>query len=224
MTNKRLNQWLAEATGLSRRAADEATRSGRVHVNNQLAQLGQQISQADQVKLDGKPIQTQVAIYIAFHKPIGYVCSKVQQGKTPTIYKLLPQKYQQLKSIGRLDKESSGLLVLTNDGVLANQLMHPSAQKLKVYNVELNKPLADADHQHIQQGVSLEDGPSRLELSGQNRTWTVQMREGRNRQIRRTFEKLGYNVKKLHRIQFGGLELGDLKPSRVKLLSREELL
>ena len=116
-----------------------------------------------------------------------------------------------MKPVGRLDKESSGLLLLTNDGKLANELTHPSNRKEKIYQIELDKVLSDGDRRKVQQGVTLEDGISKLGLAGRDRSWTVTMREGRNRQIRRTFSALGYRVIRLHRVQFGEYELGKLE-------------
>lgn len=143
-----------------------------------------------------------------------YVCSRDGQGGK-TIYDLLPPELHHLKPVGRLDKNSSGLLLLTNDGQLAQQLTHPSFQKTKVYNIALNKPLEPLHHQMISDhGVVLEDGISKLQLQRMNETdnnnWKVIMSEGRNRQIRRTFDSLGYNVVKLHRTQFGPYKLNQL--------------
>ncbi len=205
----RINQYVALATGLSRRKADEVITSGKVTVNGKSAETGLQVSAQDEVQLDGKiiiPAETQT---ILLNKPAGYVCSRQGQG-SKTIYDLLPKELHNLKPIGRLDKDSSGLLLLTNDGELANQLTHPSFAKEKIYMVQLDKQLADTDLQQIEKGVQLEDGLSKLKLSGNGTSWTVTMSEGRNRQIRRTFSNLNYEVQKLHRIKFGDYKLGNL--------------
>jgi 23S rRNA pseudouridine2605 synthase len=157
------------------------------------------------------------------NKPVGYVCSRNGQG-SKTVYDLLPPEYQQLKTVGRLDKDSSGLLLLTNDGQLAQELTHPSQQKRKVYEVTLDKPLQPLHRQMISDhGVSLEDGPSKLELErqhdGDDTKWIVTMHEGRNRQIRRTFAALGYEVIQLHRTKFGNYQLGTLQKGKLKALS-----
>src|SRR5262249_23712271 len=151
-----------------------------------------------------------------------YVCSRRQQGSAPTIYSLLPQKYQHLKPVGRLDKDSSGLIPLTNDGQTAHQLMHPSFHKIKRYEVTLDKPLAPKDEQHIAQGVTLPDGPSKLQLKQlDNRThWQVTMHEGRNRQIRRTFGAIGYSVTTLHRVEFSKLNLTMIGGNLYRVVSR----
>ncbi len=202
----RLNQFIAHATGLSRRSADKAIEAGSVAVNGQPASLGQQVSEKDEVTYKGQPVSIGKTVTIMLNKPVGYVCSRDGQG-SQTVYDLLPAEFQSLKPVGRLDKDSSGLLLLTNDGKLANELTHPSFAKEKVYEVELNKNLSETDQKAIQQGVELEDGISKLKLTGADKQWTVRMSEGRNRQIRRTFEKLGYRVDKLHRTNFGDYSL-----------------
>lgn len=211
----RLNKYIAVATGLSRRAADAAVAAGRVTINDEQPALGQQIQNGDQVALDGRTITPPVnTITIMLNKPVGYVCSRAGQGSR-TVYDLLPPELQQLKPVGRLDKNSSGLLLMTSDGQLAYELTHPSFQKNKVYLVTLDSPLQPLHRQMISDhGVSLDDGLSKFELErihqGDDRQWQVRMHEGRNRQIRRTFIALGYQIRELHRIQFGNYNLGEL--------------
>jgi 23S rRNA pseudouridine2605 synthase len=137
------------------------------------------------------------------------------------VYDLLPSEYHHLNPVGRLDKDSSGLLLLTNDGQLAYELTHPKFEKTKVYQVALDKPLTDSDRQHITAGIDLEDGLSRLKLEKQasSTEWLVKMSEGRNRQIRRTFAAAGYTVKKLNRIRFGDYDLGGLPQGKTLLIS-----
>lgn len=150
------------------------------------------------------------------HKPVGCVVSREGQG-SHTIYDLLPADFQQLKPIGRLDKDSSGLLLLTNDGALAQELTHPQFQKVKIYEVTLDRPLQPLHRQMIADiGITLDDGRSILGLErlhdNSDTAWRVTMHEGRNRQIRRTFAALGYTVITLHRTQFGTYSLGSLAP------------
>lgn len=211
----RINRFIAQSTGLSRRAADTAITEGRVTVNGRQPQTGQSVTATDAVMLDNKPVQATKAITtILLNKPVGYVVSRDGQG-SKTVYDLLPTELHTLKPIGRLDKDSSGLLLLTNDGVLANDLTHPSRQKTKIYEVRLNTPLAPLHRQMISDmGIQLDDGPSKLSLDrmreGDDHAWVVTMREGRNRQIRRTFSALGYTVTALHRTQFGPYHVGDV--------------
>lgn len=210
----RLNKFIAHSAGLSRREADTAIEQGRVRVNKARAILGTQVSPGDIVEFDGKTLeQASSYTYLAFHKPVGYVCSRRAQGDTPTIYALLHHEYHHLKPIGRLDRDSSGILLLTDDGDFAHQMTHPKFAKRKVYEVTLDQALEPLHQQMINDyGVNLEDGVSLLQLEKQDdaRHWRVTMSEGRNRQIRRTFTALGYTVTKLHRIQFGPYTVYDI--------------
>ncbi len=215
----RINKYLAKATGLSRRAADKIIAEGRVLVDGQTPEQGQDVIGSEQVTIDGKSVSLVQDVTIMMNKPVGFVCSRKGQGSR-TIYELLPEKYQNLKSIGRLDKESSGLILLTSDGDLANELTHPSHAKQKRYLISLNKPLEPLHQQMVSDvGIMLEDGPSKLILhrSSDDRTdWEVVMSEGRNRQIRRTFESIGYKVVALHRTTFANYKLGELAPAQIK--------
>lgn len=213
---QRLNKFVALALGVSRRQADELIEQGKVTVNDQPAKLGQRITTTDIIRYGNKRLTAQTHQLILLHKPVGYLCSRASQGGIPTIYELLPKSLHHLKPVGRLDKDSSGLILLTNDGNFAHQMTHPSFYKIKRYLVTLDRPLQPLHRQMINDfGVQLPDGPSRLTLErqheGDNHRWIVQMSEGRNRQIRRTFAALGYTVTKLHRTDFGNYTLGDIK-------------
>jgi 23S rRNA pseudouridine2605 synthase len=208
----RLNKYIAFHTGSSRRYVDQLIKDGKVHVNGHQATLGQIVDESDKIVVNGLEISSKTkTTTIMLNKPAGYVCSRAGQG-SKTIYDLLPSEFHNLKPVGRLDKDSSGLLLLTNDGDLANDLTHPSRKKEKVYEVELSKALSPHDKAHIEVGVNLEDGLSKLKLSGSGTEWTIKMHEGRNRQIRRTFAALGYEVTKLHRTQFGEYNVAGLTP------------
>jgi 23S rRNA pseudouridine2605 synthase len=218
----RVNHFLAKYTDLSRRAADKAIQSGRVEVNGELARVGDIVITSDKVSLDRKIIKPEIEIQtIKLNKPVGYVCSKTGQGSL-TVYDLLPFKYHSLNPVGRLDKNSSGLLLLTNDGELANKLTHPKYEKNKIYRLRLDKQLQLADKILIsEKGVSLDDGNSRLGLtllSRDGRDWQVVMKEGRNRQIRRTFKALGYKIITLHRTHFGPYKLDDLESGNFSVI------
>ncbi|HYH35887.1 MAG TPA: pseudouridine synthase [Candidatus Saccharimonadales bacterium] len=207
----RINKFIARATGLSRRAADQAVGTGRVTVNGRTADIGVEVHDTDQIALDGQTLALPAeTITVMLNKPVGYVCSRTGQGSR-TVYDLLTDDLHSLKPVGRLDKDSSGLLLLTNDGDLANRLAHPRHDKEKVYEVELDKPLTAADASLVEAGVKLEDGISKLQIGNRrDKSFTVAMREGRNRQIRRTFAECGYEVKTLHRITLGPYRLGNL--------------
>ena len=162
----RLNKFLAERLGFSRREADDLIASGKILVNNAPAVLGARIDKNDKVCYNKKiiPFDTEF-LYVAMNKPIGYVCSRRAQGSAPTMYELLPKEYQKLKSVGRLDKDSSGLILLTNDGDFAFSMTHPKFHKEKVYEVELDKPLEPLHQQMISDfGVMLDDGPSKFTI------------------------------------------------------------
>ena len=212
----RLNKYVAVSLGVSRRQADKLIEQGNILINNSPAELGARISPNDIVSYNGKQIRPKTYRLIALHKPTGYLCSRASQGGMPTIYRLLPQELSHLKPVGRLDKDTSGLILLTNDGDWSHQMTHPSFKKTKRYLATLNKPLQPLHRQMISDfGVDLPDGPSKLSLErqheGDDTRWVIEMSEGRNRQIRRTFEALDYTVTKLHRTNFGNYSLGDIK-------------
>ena len=219
MEEIRLNKHLAISLGVSRREADNLIAAGKVRIGDRVAELGARIHTDDIITVDGKPVTHKDFIYIMLNKPVNYVCSRKRQGDTPTIYELLPAELQELKSVGRLDKNSSGLILLTNDGDFAYQMTHPKFIKTKIYEVEIDRDLAPLHQQMIADfGVNLPDGRSQLglmRLSDDNRRqWQVQMSEGRNRQIRRTFDALGYKVVALHRTDFGPYTLGNLEDGK----------
>lgn len=212
----RINRFIAASTGLSRRAADAAIIAGRVRHNDALATMGLDVTPDDIITLDDTILTLNTPRTILLHKPAGYVTSRNGQGSR-TIYDLLPPELHRLKPVGRLDKDSSGLLLMTNDGALAEQLTHPRFHKVKIYEVALDKPLQPLHRQMIQDmGIQLDDGPSQFQLErlveNDDARWRITMHEGRNRQIRRTFAALGYTVKRLHRTQFGNDRLQGMSP------------
>ncbi len=215
--SERLNKYLAFHLGLSRREADDLIAAGSVYVDDFVAQLGSRVESGQKVSVKDKLVSEKAGYtYIALNKPIGYVSSRRQQGDNPTLYDLIPAEYHNLKPVGRLDKDSSGLLLLTDDGDFAYQMTHPKFYKVKTYEVSLDKELAPLHQQMISDhGIQLDDGPSKLSLERSDdsrKNWIVTMYEGRNRQIRRTFLSLGYGVVKLHRTNFGNYTVGNLKP------------
>ena len=247
----RLNKFLAESLGISRREADDLIAGGRILVNDKKAVLGARVqiidpdtagsidnsdevcyngsrrelkkisaSQALNEKTEGKVriLPREKYIYLALNKPVGYVCSRKDQGDAPTIYRLLPEQYRELKTVGRLDKDSSGLILLTNDGDFAFKMTHPKFGKTKEYEVELDHELAPLHQQEIADfGIEIGDGVSKLGLARRDESrkrWQVEMHEGRNRQIRRTFGALGYTVVRLHRVRFGKYLLDGLKAGK----------
>ena len=216
MERIRLNKFLAERLGISRREADDLIAAGKVLVDGKVAVLGERVDKTQAVCYNRKIIPfLKEYTYLLLNKPVGYVCSRKRQGETPTLYELLPEKYRDLKTVGRLDKDSSGLILLTDDGDFTFKMTHPKFYKVKVYEVELDRSLEPLHQQMIADfGIEIGDGVSKLgltRLDEERRKFRVEMSEGRNRQIRRTFEALGYRVKKLHRTNFGNYDLGGLK-------------
>lgn len=208
----RLNKYLSTYTDLSRRKADEVIAQGHVSVDGVVATVGNDVKPTSVVSLNGvEIIPTKEEPYVVLvNKPVGYVCSKDGQG-SPSVYELVEQKDRNLNIAGRLDKDSSGLVILTNDGKLLNKLTHPSFNKEKVYEVELDKELPT---KHVimltSEGVDIGDKRrstfKSLESAG-DKTYRVVLTEGRNRQIRRSFDALGYSVRKLHRTAIGEYSL-----------------
>ncbi len=218
----RLNKFLAERLGVSRREADDLIAAKRIFIDGKPAELGARIDKNNKVCYNEKiiPFETDF-LYIAFNKPVGYVCSRRAQGVAPTLYDLLPKDYRKLKTVGRLDKDSSGLILLTNDGDFAFQMTHPKFHKEKIYEVELDRPLEPLHQQMISDyGIMLDDGPSKFIVvkASQQNLYIVKLSEGRNRQIRRTFAALGYKVTALHRTQFGKYQLSGLAPGKCVII------
>lgn len=226
MDNKiRLNKYLAERLGVSRREADDLIASGEVSVNNHPAVLGARIDKNDKVCYNNKIVEFKNEfLYLAMNKPKGYVCSRRAQGDAPTLYDLLPKDYSKLKTVGRLDKDSSGLILLTNDGDFAFEMTHPKFHKEKIYKVELDRDLTPLHQQMISDfGIDLDDGKSKFavirdEEFNDRKHFTVVLSEGRNRQIRRTFIAVGYRVMGLHRVQFGPFALNNLEPGKTEII------
>lgn len=224
LVHMRINRYIAAATGISRRAADKAIVDGRVAIDGRKAVPGDTATSSQTVTLDNRTITPPVnTTTVILNKPTGYVCSRNGQG-SKTIYDLLPEELHNLKPVGRLDKDSSGLLLLTNDGKLAYELTHPSRQKVKIYEIFLDTSLEPLHRQMIQDfGVQLEDGPSKFSIEriseGNEKSWRITMHEGRNRQIRRTFSALGYTVTKLHRTHFGTFSLHELTSGQYQAVS-----
>lgn len=220
----RLNKFVATATGKSRREADLLIASGRIKINDQIANIGNQVPSDAIIYFDNRELHlpTEPTV-IMLNKPVGYVSSRRAQARdAQTLYELLPPDLHQLKTVGRLDQNSSGLILLTDDGDFAFRMTHPKFAKVKIYEIELDRSLEPVHQQMISDfGIDLEDGKSKLlleSLDDQRLAWRVTMSEGRNRQIRRTFRALGYIVTKLNRTNFGNFNLGDLEPGQWKKL------
>lgn len=220
----RINQYLAQGLGVSRRKANELVELGLVKINADVARHNSTVSIKDTVEYNGQKVQRKDYSYMLMNKPRGFVTSRAKQGTLPTIYSLLPVKHHDLKPVGRLDKNSCGLLLLTNDGILTQNLTHPSRQKQKRYTVTLDKELSKDDQTKINSGVKLKEGISSMQITGRGKNWKVTMSQGKNRQIRRTFAALGYKVTFLQRTEFGPYDLNMLESKLFKKVTPSRFL
>jgi len=222
----RLNKYLASCGIGSRRACDELIATGRVEVNGApCVKLATRVSETDSVRVDGKRVFPKEEIVVIFHKPRGYVCTRNDELGRDTIYSLLPVSLHALHHVGRLDTDSEGMLILTNDGDLSQQLMHPSKSVEKEYLVTSNQAFENAHLDQFLAGVFTEEGKlkaKRIERISARRLKVV-LDHGAKRQIRVMFEALGYQVTKLLRVRIGNLWLGDLETGRWAVLNAKEV-
>ena len=222
----RLNRFLAAAGVGSRRKCDELIAAGRVTINGRVCtNFSAQPDERDHVKADGKLVHLERAMTIALHKPAGFVSSRSDPNARDTIFDLLPPKFPRLFNIGRLDAQSEGLLLLTNDGNFAQQLTHPRFKIEKEYEVTLDRQWDREHAQKLLRGIFL-DGQraqiARIHSIGPTRLRVV-LRQGINQQIRRMFYAVGYEVKRLVRVRIGNLRLGDLPRGQWRALSKTQL-
>jgi 23S rRNA pseudouridine2605 synthase len=227
----RLQKYLAEAGIASRRAGERFILEGRVSVNGRIVtELGTKVDPAkDRVTVDGTPVREKRKIYLVMNKPRGLVCSKKDEHGRPTIYELLPREWLHLHSVGRLDYATEGLLFLTNDGEFSLRLTHPryGVRKKYIATVQgrVEHPVLERFTQGVwHQGEKLKAEKARL-LSGSGSRSLVELElaEGKNREVRRLFESQGLTVKRLARVQFGPIKLGQLKPGRWRTLTGTEV-
>lgn len=224
MSGTRLNKYIASSGLCSRRKADELIEAGRVLVNGKkITELGYIVEAKDKVFVDKKLIHPVKHEYYRFYKPAGYITTADDEKGRKTIYDLLPESMSHLKPVGRLDKDSTGLLILTNDGDLINELTHPSIKVPKVYLVSINGKIHQHELEQLANGIEIEKGKiayadiSVIEIDNEHTMMQVTLYQGLNRQIRKMFEYVGYEVKSLKRIQHAtisiqGLKRGDIKP------------
>jgi 23S rRNA pseudouridine2605 synthase len=222
----RLNKYLASCAVGSRRGCEELIEGGRVEVNGApCLKLATRITPSDSVRVDGKRVFPKEEIVIIFHKPRGYVCTRSDELGRQTIYDLLPPSLHALHHVGRLDADSEGMLILTNDGDLSQKLMHPSKSVEKEYLVTSNQAFENSHLDQFLAGVFTDEGKLKakhIERISARRIKVV-LDHGAKRQIRVMFEALGYQVTKLLRVRIGKLWLGDLEPAKYAILNAKEV-
>lgn len=229
-TKIRLNKFISESGYCSRRKADELIQDGRVSVNSKtVLELGSRVdSIKDKIKIDGEPVKSVInKIYIILYKPKGYITSTSDEKNRPTVLDLVKIN-KRVYPVGRLDFDSEGLLLLTNDGDLANRLMHPKFGVYKTYLVKVNKPVSEEQIIKLREGVKVDEritSQARVKLipGSEKKQLEISIYEGRNRQVRKMLESLSLFVRNLKRISYAGLELGNLKKRQWRYLTPAEI-
>jgi 23S rRNA pseudouridine2605 synthase len=222
----RLAKFLAHAGVASRRKAEEIIAKGVVTVGGEVVtDPARDVEVGDDVRVNGAPVAAEAREVWAVNKPEGVVSTAREPGRRPAVVELVETEAR-LYPVGRLDADSTGLLLLTNDGELANRLTHPRYEVPKTYRVRLRAPIANRDLERLRAGVDLEDGPTSPAMVRQlgEREIEVTLREGRNRQVRRMLEAVGNEVVALRRVAFGPLRLGGLKEGQARRLSDDEIV
>jgi len=228
----RLNRYIANAGICSRRKADELIEAGVVSVNNVVInELGHKVDpMKDEIRYNGSLLRREKMVYVLLNKPKDYITTTEDPQERRTVMHLVEKaSRERIYPIGRLDRNTTGLLLMTNDGDLADKLSHPRSNITKLYQVELNKTLAQGDMNKIQYGLELEDGlikPDSISYvtGGSKREIGIQIHSGKNRIVRRIFEHLGYEVVKLDRVIYAGLTKKDLTRGRWRYLDEKEVI
>jgi 23S rRNA pseudouridine2605 synthase len=231
MSEMRLQKFLAEAGVASRRKAEELIKSGHVKVNGDVTcEMGVKVSREDWVELDDRPIRIEgEKVYVMLNKPEGFVTTVKDQFARPTVLDLVKEFHSRIYPVGRLDYDTSGLLLLTNDGDFTYTLTHPKNEKKKVYEAEVKGVPEKESLMNFEKGLKIEDyvtSPAKVKLVKKEKNSSVlriTIHEGRNRQVRKMCAAIGHPVIKLARVAFGGLELGNLTEGKWRCLTENEV-
>jgi 23S rRNA pseudouridine2605 synthase len=226
----RLNKYIANAGVCSRREADSLISLGEIRVNGKVVtELGTKVKSSDRVTYNGKPLNPERPVYVLLNKPKNFITTTDDPNERNTVMKLVAKACKErIYPVGRLDRNTTGLLLLTNDGELADTLAHPSNRVKKLYQVDIDQPITNEDFFRIQEGVVLEDGPAKVDELGlvneTRKSLGLQIHIGRNRIVRRIFEHLGYKVVRLDRVMYAGLTKKDLPRGKWRHLSPQEVI
>ena len=230
MSSTRLNKYIASSGLCSRRKADELIEQGVVFVNGKkVTELGYLVDEKDKVFVNQKLVRPVKHVYYKFYKPAGYITTCDDEKGRKTIYDLLPETLYNLKPVGRLDKDSTGLLILTNDGDLINELTHPSVKVPKVYIVSVDAKMHPHEFEQMAKGIEIEPGKiayadvTLLEADNRHTLVQIVLYQGMNRQIRKMIEYFGYEVKSLKRIQHATIQLEGLRRGEFKPIKPQQI-
>ena len=231
---QRLNKYIASSGLCSRRKADELIEQGKVAVNGKIiTELGFHVGTKDKVIVNGEVIKPQKLEYYRFYKPAGYITTSDDEKGRKTIYDVIPPELKNLKPVGRLDKDSTGLVIMTNDGDLINKMTHPSIKVPKIYVVSVNGKVTPEDGEKMFNGIEIETDTGEkktafaeifpIEISNKNSMLRVTLYQGINRQIRKMFAALGFEVVSLKRIQHACVTLEGLKKGQIKVMKPKQV-
>ena len=227
---KRINKFISESGFCSRREADDYITAGLVSVNGEIvSELGTKVSISDDVRYNGERLKAEKNVYLVLNKPKDYITTSDDPGGRKTVMELISKACKErIYPVGRLDRNTTGVLLFTNDGDLAKKLTHPATMVRKVYHVELDKSLKKSDFEKLLHGIELEDGVSAVDdisydAGGDKSQVGVELHSGKNRIVRRMFEHLGYDVVKLDRVIFAGLTKKDVPRGRWRMLTEVEI-
>lgn len=226
----RLNKFISNAGVCSRREADKLIEAGEIAVNGKvITELGYKVHKGDSIKYNNKVLKREKMVYVLLNKPKDFITTTNDPEDRKTVMQLVANACEErIYPVGRLDRNTTGLILLTNDGDLAKKLSHPSHKVKKLYQVDVDKPVTDEDFIKIQEGVTLEDGVAKVDelafVTPDNKSLGIEIHIGRNRIVRRIFESLGYEVVKLDRVMYAGLTKIDLPRGNWRYLTEKEVV